>query len=103
VAAAGGGGGTTLGAEGKEALTNSGWVKTHRRDKKTNQKERGFTHLGPWTFQRPWKRAAAAAIVVVVAAGAPRGDRPRVLVAAANPMVVVVVVAVDLMVAVAEG
>jgi hypothetical protein len=56
VATTEGGGCTTLGAEGEEALTNSGWVKTHRRDKKTNQKERGFTHLGPWTFQRPWKR-----------------------------------------------
>jgi hypothetical protein len=54
--AAGGGGGTTLGAEGEEALANNGWVKTRRHDKKTNQKERGFTHLGPWTFQRPWKQ-----------------------------------------------
>jgi hypothetical protein len=54
--AAGSGGGMTLGVEGEKALTNSGWVKTHRHDKKTNQKERGFTHLGPWTFQRPWKR-----------------------------------------------
>jgi hypothetical protein len=46
----------TLGAEGEEALANNGWVKTRRHDKKTNQKERGFTHLGPWTFQRPWKQ-----------------------------------------------
>jgi hypothetical protein len=51
--AAGGGGGTALGAEGEEALTSKGWVKTHRHDKQTNQKERGSTHLGPWTFQRP--------------------------------------------------
>jgi hypothetical protein len=33
VAAAGGGGGTAIGAEGEEALTNKGWVKTHRHDK----------------------------------------------------------------------
>jgi hypothetical protein len=37
------------------------------------------------------------------AAGAPGGDRPRVLVAAVNPTVVVVVVVADLMVAVVEG
>jgi hypothetical protein len=46
---------------------------------------------------------AAFAAVVVVAAGAPGGDRPRALVAAANPMVAVAVVAADLVVAVAEG
>jgi hypothetical protein len=33
VAAARGGGGTTLGAEGEEALTSKGWVKTNRHDK----------------------------------------------------------------------
>jgi hypothetical protein len=43
----------TLGAEGEEALANNGWVKTRRHDKKTNQKERGFTHLGPWTRSPP--------------------------------------------------
>jgi hypothetical protein len=32
-AAARGGGGTTLGAEGEEALTNKGWVKTRPHDK----------------------------------------------------------------------
>jgi hypothetical protein len=47
--------------------------------------------------------AAFAAAVVVATAGTPGGDRPRVLVAAANPTVVVVVAAADLMVAVAEG
>jgi hypothetical protein len=46
---------------------------------------------------------AAVAAAVVAATGAPGGDRPRVLVAAANPAVAVVVVAADLMVAVAEG
>jgi hypothetical protein len=55
VAATGGGGGTTLGVEGEEALINKGWVKTHRHDKQINGK-RGCSHLGPWTFQRPWKR-----------------------------------------------
>jgi hypothetical protein len=49
------GGGATLRAEGEEALTSKGWVKTHRHDKYTNGK-RGYTYLGPWTFQRPWKR-----------------------------------------------
>jgi hypothetical protein len=52
VAAAGGGGGMALGAEGEEALTRKGWVKTRRHDKQINGK-RGCTHLGPWTFQRP--------------------------------------------------
>jgi hypothetical protein len=46
-AAAGGEGGTTLGAKGEEALINKGWVKARRHGKKTNQKERGFTLLGP--------------------------------------------------------
>jgi hypothetical protein len=32
-AAAEGGGGTVLGAEGEEALTSKGWVKTYRYDK----------------------------------------------------------------------
>jgi hypothetical protein len=98
--------GKTLGAEGEEALTNNGWVKTRRHDKKTNQKERGFTHLGPGPSNGLGSGAAiafATAAVVVAAAGGPEGDRPRVLVAAANPTVAVVVVAADLMVAVAEG
>jgi hypothetical protein len=33
VAAAGGGGGAALGAEGEEALTSKGWVKTHRHNR----------------------------------------------------------------------
>jgi hypothetical protein len=40
-----GGGGAALGAEGEEALTNKGWVKTRRHDKQT--KKGGYTHLGP--------------------------------------------------------
>jgi hypothetical protein len=43
--AARGEGGTALGVEEEEALINKGWVKAHRHGKKTNQKERGFTHL----------------------------------------------------------
>jgi hypothetical protein len=45
-AAAGGEGGTALGAEGEEALTSKGWVKTRLHDKQINGK-RGCTHLGP--------------------------------------------------------
>jgi hypothetical protein len=33
VATTGGGGGTTLGAEGEEALTSKGWVKTRRHNR----------------------------------------------------------------------
>jgi hypothetical protein len=54
-AAARGEGGMTLGAEGEEALTSKGWIKTRQHDKQINRK-RGCTHLGAWTFQRPWKR-----------------------------------------------
>jgi hypothetical protein len=99
VAAAGGGGGTTLGAEGEEALTSKGWVKTRRHDKQINGKK-GCTHLGPWTFQRPWKRGDRCFCCCWW--WCPWGDRPRVVVAVANPTVVVVVVAADPMVVVAE-
>jgi hypothetical protein len=44
-----------LGAEGEEALANKGLLKTRRHDNYTHGK-RGYTYLGPCTFQRPWKR-----------------------------------------------
>jgi hypothetical protein len=44
-----GGGGAALGAEGEEALTSKGWVKTNRHDKKTNGKK-GLHSLGALDF-----------------------------------------------------
>jgi hypothetical protein len=105
VAAAGGGGGTTLGAEGEEALTSKGWVKTHRHDKQITGKKGVALTWGPGPSNDPGSVATAAfavAAVVVAVAGAPRGDRPRVVVVTANPTVVVVVVVADSMVVVAE-
>jgi hypothetical protein len=64
------------------------------------KKERGSTHLGPWTFQRLWKWATTAS--AAAAGRAPGGDHPQVLLAAAGPTVAVVVVAADPMVVVAE-
>jgi hypothetical protein len=45
VGAAEGRGGTTLGAEGEEALTSKGWVKTRRHDKQINGRK-GLHSLG---------------------------------------------------------
>jgi hypothetical protein len=55
--------------------------------------------LGPWTSSDP---GSGVTVVVAIAASALGGDHPRVVVAAAGPMVVVVVVAVGPMVVVVE-
>jgi hypothetical protein len=88
-----------LGAEGEEALTSKGWVKTRRHDKQINGK-RGCTHLGPWTFQRPWKQGdrcfcycCCCYCCCCCCCWCTWGDRPWVVVA--NLTVVVVVVAED--------
>jgi hypothetical protein len=99
-----------LGAEGKEALTSKGWVKTRRHDKQINGKKGVALTWDPGPSSDPRSgvtaaSAAAVAATVVVAAGvvgAPGEDHPQVLLAAAGPMVVVVVVAADPMAVVAE-
>jgi hypothetical protein len=99
-----------LGAEGKEALTSKGWVKTRRHDKQINGKKGVALTWDPGPSSDPRSGATAAsaaviaaAVIVAAAGGAPGEDHPQVLLAAAGPMVVVVVVvAVDPMAVVAE-
>jgi hypothetical protein len=48
-------GGATLGAEGEEALAKKDGLRPVDMITRLVEK-RGYTYLGPWTFQRPWKR-----------------------------------------------
>jgi hypothetical protein len=57
---------------------------------------------GPGPSSDPGSGATAVSATVVAAAGTPRGDNPQVLLAAASPTLVVVVVAADPMAVVAE-
>jgi hypothetical protein len=45
-----GGLGAPLGAEGEEALSGKGWVKTRWQNNYTTLQERSYTYFGPWTF-----------------------------------------------------
>jgi hypothetical protein len=96
-----GGVGEPLGAEGEEALASEGWVKTHQHDNYTRKNKEGATLTwGPGPSSVPGSGTSAAVAVATTAAGAPGGDHPQVVVA--GPTVVVVAVAADPMVAVAE-
>jgi hypothetical protein len=65
-AAVRGGGGATLGAEGEEALTNKGWVKTRRHDKYTNQKKGAPLTWGPKPSSDPGSGATDAFAVAAL-------------------------------------
>jgi hypothetical protein len=57
---------------------------------------------GPGPSSDPGSGATAVSAAAAVTAGTPRGDHPQVLLAVANPTVVVVVVEADPMAMVAE-